>query len=150
MNAQQLKEKAITDHNVTTILPSGLVDINKTNLAAAIADLADQASAAISKEMTAHSESIAKKSATIDEAMAVMNQAIRNIEVAHHNYDEIIKDVRLFRMAITSEVAQVESAVQRLKKLDLKAVANDLNMIGMALSNPQIRMLLKGTDEQTG
>ena len=55
-----------------------------------------------------------------------------------------LEDVRTYRMALTSDLALIESAIKKVQNLGTQKLVADLESISKALSNPYIQKLLKG------
>ena len=57
----------------------------------------------------------------------------------------ILDRVRLFRMALTSEVAQIEKAVKALQAANIGTVAADMDRLAKAMESDGVKMLIRYT-----
>lgn len=56
----------------------------------------------------------------------------------------LVESIRMFRMTMTSEVAQVEKAVTTLNKLGIKELCADLERLAKVVEAPAVKALLRG------
>lgn len=116
--------------------------VSGKSMTAFIKELAHDASSAYESAMIAKGEEAHMAEGATKAGLDLGMQLAEVIVSAEADRKKAIESIRMSRMALCSEVALIESAMGKIKALNLNETIRDLDRLEQAIRNPVIQKLI--------
>ena len=137
------------DFTTTNGIKNELVD--GKSITAAIHDIANQAGNALTEQIKTAADEMGVGHGATTVILEYAKTICEHIDKVKKERKQALDDLRSFRMAITSEISQIEKAMETFGKLNLNVAIDDIIKLSDAIERPAIQGLIKGyKNEQAG